>query len=123
MALYLYQAAYNSESLSAQIANPQDRLEVAGRPAIEAVGGRMVAGGFSFGEYDIAVVYEAPDDVSAAALSVALGAGGAIRAARTTRLLSGAEWVQVLQRATSVSGVYRPALREQEIGSAAEVPE
>jgi uncharacterized protein with GYD domain len=122
MPLYMYQIAYTSSSLSAQIATPQDRLEVAARPAIEAIGGRLVAGGFCFGEYDLAVMYEAPDDASAAALSVAIGAGGAVRAAKTTRLMSGAEWVETLQKASAVSGVYRPALRERE-DSSAEVPE
>jgi uncharacterized protein with GYD domain len=108
MPLYLYQAAYTAESIAAQINNPQDRLEV-NRPTFEAIGGKLVAGGFSFGEYDVAAVYEAPDDVSAAALALAVGAGGALKAAKTTRLLSGAEWVDALRKATSIANVYRPA--------------
>ena len=110
MPLYFYQAAYTSESLAAQIANPEDRIETTARPVIEAAGGRLLAGGFSFGEYDLAVMFEAPDDLSAAALAVAVGAGGALRAARTTRLLDGNEWVEVLTRARGVSDGYHPAL-------------
>src|SRR5690349_9742944 len=72
----MYQAAYTAESLAAQIKAPQDRLEVAGRPVTEAVGGKLLAGGFRFGEYDVTIVYEAPDDVSAAAVALAAGAGG-----------------------------------------------
>ncbi len=109
MPIYIYQAAYTGESLAAQIKEPQDPIEVSARPVIESAGGKLLAGGFSFGEYDIAVVYEAPDDTSAAAVAVAVAAGGAIKSAKTTKLLSGAEWVQVLRKAPSVSRAYRPA--------------
>ena len=109
MPLYLYQAAYTSESLAAQIKDPQDRFETAGRPAIEAVGGKLLGGGFSFGEYDLAALFEAPNDVAAAAFAVAVAAGGAIRTARTTKLMTGAEWVEVLKQAGTVANVYRPA--------------
>jgi uncharacterized protein with GYD domain len=108
MPLYLYQAAYTPESLAAQIKEPQDRLEVV-RPALEAAGGRLVAGGYPFGEYDVLAVYEAPDDTAAAALALAFGAGGAVKAAQTTRLLSGPEWVAALQKAQGVAPQYRPA--------------
>ena len=50
-------------------------------------------------EYDVLAVYEAPDDTTAAALAVAIGAGGATRSAKTTRLLSGAEWIDSLRKA------------------------
>ena len=109
MALYMYQIAYTGESLAAQINNPQDRIEVAAKPAIAAVGGRFLAGGFTFGEYDAVVIYEAPDDVSASALAVAVSAGGAIRTGRTTKLLDGPQWVETLRKAKGVMGAYTPA--------------
>lgn len=74
---------------------------------IRSTGVRLVAGGFSFGEHDIAIVLEAPDDTTMAAVSVAISAGGAVRNARTTRLLSGGEYVEALKKASSVG--YRPA--------------
>jgi uncharacterized protein with GYD domain len=110
MPLYMHQAAYTGESKAAQIRNPEDRLEVATKPAVEAVGGRLIAGGYSFGEYDLIAVFEAPDDVRAAAVALAIDAGGAVRDARTTRLLSGSEWVEALRRAPTVANAYRPAL-------------
>ena len=109
MHLYLYQAAYTGESLAAQIKNPQDRVQAVGAMLTEAIQGKMIAGGYSFGEYDIAFIYEAPDDASATAISVAVAAGGAVKAAKTTRLMSGAEWVSGLQKAQAVVNVYRPA--------------
>lgn len=67
----------------------------------------MVAGGFSFGEHDIAIIMDAPDDGTMAAVSIAIAAGGAVRNARTTRLLSSAEYVEALRKASSVG--YKPA--------------
>src|SRR5438128_12609947 len=109
MPTYLYQLAYTSESLAAQIKNPQDRLEVAAKPVLAAVGGKLIGGGYSFGEYDVTIVYEAPDDTAAAAVALAVAAGGAVRAGKTTRLLSGADWVSSLKKASSVVGAYKPA--------------
>jgi uncharacterized protein with GYD domain len=106
MALYIYQAAYTPESLAAQIKEPQDRIEAV-RPALEAMGGKLIAGGYPFGEYDVLVLMEAPDDTTAASVALAVGAGGATKAAKTTRLLSGQEWIESLRKAQGSQ--YRPA--------------
>ena len=108
MALYLYQAAYTPESLAAQIKEPKDRLQVA-QPAVESAGGKLIAGGFSFGDYDVVALYEAPDDISAAGFAAAIAAGGAVRAAKTTKLLTGQEWIAALQKAQGIAPQYRPA--------------
>lgn len=97
MALYMYQAAYTAESMAAQIKEPQDPVEVF-RPALEALGATMVVAGFPFGEYDVLVVYEAPDDMTAASVAMAVAAAGSVRSAKTTRLLSGQEWVESLRK-------------------------
>jgi uncharacterized protein with GYD domain len=102
----MYQATYTPESVAAQISNPQDRIEAV-RPAIEALGGKILVGGYPFGEYDVLAVYEAPDDIAAAAFALAVAAGGAVRSAKTTRLLTGGEWVESLRQAQGSQ--YRPA--------------
>jgi uncharacterized protein with GYD domain len=106
---YIYEAAYTAESLAAQIKDPKDRLEVAAKPILDAVGGKLLAGGYPFGEYDVVIVYEAPDDTAAAAIAMAAAAGGALKASRTTKLLTGQQWVDSLKKAQSVASVYRPA--------------
>ena len=106
MALYMYQAAYTAESMAAQINEPHDRLEAV-RPALEALGGKILVGGYPLGEYDVLVVIEAPDDTTAAGFALAVGAGGAVRSAKTTRLLSGQEWIESLRKAQGSQ--YRPA--------------
>jgi uncharacterized protein with GYD domain len=109
VALYMYEAAYTAESLAAQIRDPKDRLEVAARPVAEAAGGKLLAGGYCFGEYDIVIIYEAPDDTAAASVALAVAAGGAVRSARTTKLLSGQDWVESLRKAQTIVPQYRPA--------------
>jgi len=106
MALFLYQAAYTAESMAAQIKDPQDRIEAV-RPALEALGARILAGGYPFGDYDVLVIYEAADETTAASVAMAVAAGGAVRSATTTRLLTGPEWVESLRKAQG--STYRPA--------------
>jgi uncharacterized protein with GYD domain len=109
MPQYLYQLAYTPESLAAQIKKPQDRLEAAAKPIVDAVGGKLLGGGFCFGEYDVAILFEAADDETAAAVALAVGAGGAVKSAVTTKLLSGPQWVKALKKASKVAAVYKPS--------------
>ena len=105
MPMYMYQAAYTPESVAMLIKDPQDRVEAV-RPALEALGGTMIAGGYPLGEYDVLVVYEAPDESVAASFALAVAAGGGVRSGRTTRLLDGQEWLASLRGAQSSQ--YRP---------------
>jgi uncharacterized protein with GYD domain len=106
MPQYLYQIAYTPESLAAQIKSPADRLEIVGSQ-IASTGAKIVSGGYSFGEFDVSIIVEAPDDIAIAAVALAVSAGGAVRGGRTTRLLSGAEWIDALTKASTIG--YRPA--------------
>ena len=109
MPQYLYQVAYTAESLAAQIKNPQDRLEIVAKQVADAVGAKILAGGYSFGKYDVSAIIEAPDDVTMAAIALAIASAGAVKAAKTTPLLGGSQWVAALKKAPSVSSQYRPA--------------
>jgi uncharacterized protein with GYD domain len=92
--------------VAAQIKEPQDRIKVV-TPAIESLGAKILVGGYPFGEYDVLVVLEAPDDTTAASVALAVAAGGAVKSARTTRLLSGQEWIESLRKAQGSQ--YQPA--------------
>jgi uncharacterized protein with GYD domain len=106
MPLYLYQAAYTAESLAAQMKNPTDRFATVAKQ-VKAAGVTFVTGGFSFGEHDITLVMDAPDDATAAAVAIAIGAGGAVRNGKTTPLMSGAEYIEALKKAAAIG--YKPA--------------
>ena len=105
MPYYMLQGAYTSESWAAQVANPQDRVEIV-RPIFEKLGGRIESAYFAFGEYDVVVIAEFPDNVSAAAISVALNAGGAFKSAKTTPLMTMEEGIEVMRKAGGTG--YRP---------------
>ena len=97
MALYMYQASYTAKSMAAQLKDPQDPVDAI-RSAMEDVGATIVVAGFPFGEYDMLVVYEAPDDMTAASVAMAVAAAGEVKSAKTTRVLSGQEWVESLRK-------------------------
>ena len=79
------------------------------RPALEELGATIVVAGFPFGEYDVLVVYEAPDDMTAASVAMAVAAAGEVKSAKTTRLLSGQEWLDsLLKRRVVKAGRPRP---------------
>ena len=97
MPLYMYQASYTAKSMADQLKKPQDPVEVI-RPALEELGATIAVVGFPFGEYDVVVVYEAPDDMTAASVAMAVAAAGEVRSGKTTRLLSGQEWLESLRK-------------------------
>src|SRR5262249_18867709 len=68
MPLYMYQAAYTPESWSAQLKNPQNRVESVGRQVCEAVGGKLVGGWLCFGEYDLVIIADVPNNEAMAAI-------------------------------------------------------
>ena len=107
MPRYLVQLAYTPEAWAAQLRNPQNRVEAV-RPALERVGGRVEAAYFAFGEYDVVLIVEAPDNAAAAGFMLAVAAGGAMKASKTTPLLTVDEGLEAMRRGAEVAEVYRP---------------
>ncbi len=105
MALYLSKFSYTPETWSRLIGNPEDRREAA-TAYVESVGGRLHGFWYAFGTHDGYTLWEAPDNVSMAAVSLALSAGGAISSLETTVLLTVEETIEALQKAGQVK--YRP---------------
>ena len=103
---YLQQVAYSQQGWEALVANPQNRIEAV-RPAIEKLGGKIEAAWFSFGDYDVVVITDLPDNVSAAAIAMAFAAGGACKSVQTIPLISPEEATQALRKARECG--YRPA--------------
>jgi uncharacterized protein with GYD domain len=103
---YLQQVAYSREGWEALVKNPQNRIEAV-RPAVEKLGGKIQSAWFSFGDYDIVVITEMPDNVSAAAIAMAFAAGGACKSVQTTPLISTEEALQAARKAAECG--YRPA--------------
>lgn len=106
MPLFLSQASYNEEAWKALVSNPQNRLDAL-KPVLEKLGGRIVNAYFAFGDYDVVLIADFPDSVSAAALAIAASAGGAVKTIKTTPLLDAAQGVEAMRKAAS-SGYRAP---------------
>jgi len=105
MPYYLLQVAYTPDAWAAQLKNPQNRVEAI-RPAVDRLGGKIECAYLAFGEYDVVVVLDMPDNVSAAAFSIAASAGGAVKAAKTTALMTMEEGIEAMRKAGTAG--YRP---------------
>jgi uncharacterized protein with GYD domain len=105
MPLYLSKFSYTPETWARLIENPDDRREAA-RSYIESVGGKLHGFWYAFGTHDGYNLWEAPDNVSMAAVALAIGGGGALSSFETTVLLSVEETMEALQKAGQVQ--YRP---------------
>jgi uncharacterized protein with GYD domain len=107
MPLFLTQVSYTDQAWQSLVSNPQNRAEAL-RPVLEKLGGRVVNAWFAFGDYDIVLVSELPDNVSAAALAIAVSAGGACKSVKTTPLMDTSEGLEALRKAAE-SGYRAPA--------------
>jgi uncharacterized protein with GYD domain len=105
MPLYLTRFSYTAASWAKLIKNPEDR-RVAARQYIEAVGGKLHGFWYALGDHDGYNLWEAPDNVSMAATSIASSAGGALSSLQTTALLTVEEAIAAMQKASSIT--YRP---------------
>jgi uncharacterized protein with GYD domain len=101
MALYLTRFSYTPETWARLAEHPEDR-SVAARTYIESVGGTLHGFWYAFGEYDGINIWEAPDDVSMAAVAIAIGAGGALSKIETIPLLTVDQALEALGRVPSV---------------------
>jgi len=106
MSFYLMQIAYTPDGWQALVKNPQNRVEAV-RPAIEGLGGRIENAWYSFGDFDVTMIVQMPDNVGAAALSIAFAAGGALKTVKTTPLLTATEAIEAMKRASTAG--YRAA--------------
>ncbi|HEY1806241.1 MAG TPA: GYD domain-containing protein [Terracidiphilus sp.] len=105
MASYLVQASYTSEALASLIKSPEDRTAVVKKVA-KKLGGKLSASWLSFGEYDLVMIVEMPDNASMASFAIAAFAGGSLKGVKTTALMSTDEALSAVKKAAK-SG-YRP---------------
>ena len=101
MPLYLTKFSYTPETWARLIGNPEDRRKAA-QSYIESVGGKLHGFWYAFGEHDAYTLWEAPDDVSMAAVALAIGAGGALSSLETTLLISVEDTLEALSKARQI---------------------
>ena len=82
-------------------ANPEDRSQAA-KEYIESVGGKLHGFWYAFGTHDGYTLWEAPDNVSMAAVALAISGGGALGSLETTVLLSIEDTMDALRKAEQI---------------------
>jgi uncharacterized protein with GYD domain len=102
MAFYMVQGAYTAEAIATMAKNPQDR-SVPVRELMQKLGGRMISLYFCFGEYDIVVLGELPDDSTATAVALAAVSAGHLKAYKTTKLFTVEETMEAMRKAGSLA--------------------
>ena len=105
MAMYLTKFSYTPETWARMIANPEDRRKAA-QAYVESVGGKLHGFWYAFGAHDGYNLWEAPDNVSMAAVALAIGAGGALSSIETTVLMTVEQTLDALGKAKSIQ--YKP---------------
>jgi len=99
----LIQASYTAEGVQGLLKDGGSKRRAAAEQAIKGLGGRLEAFYFAFGDTDVFAIADAPDNMSAAAVSLVVTASGAVHA-RTTVLMTPEEMDQATQKSVS----YRP---------------
>jgi uncharacterized protein with GYD domain len=103
MPKYLVQANYVGEGLKGLLKEGGSSRRAAVEKLFGSVGGRIEAFYYAFGDTDLFVIADVPDNVTAAALSLTVNAAGAATA-RITVLLTAEE----LDAAAKKTATYRP---------------
>src|SRR5438132_3284663 len=101
MAFYLTRFSYTPETWARLIKNPEDR-RAAATQYIEAIGGKLHGFWYAFGTHDGYNLWEAPANVSMAAVALAINRGATLNSFETTVLLTVAETIDALPKSEQV---------------------
>ena len=94
---YLAVASYTPEGLKALLETGGTARRAAVEKMLESLDGHLKAFYFAFGENDAYLIVDLPDNLAAAAISLAVAAAGAVRT-KTIVLLTPEEMDQVAER-------------------------
>ena len=103
MPKYLYQASYTLEGLRGLLKEGGSKRRKAAEQVAESIGASVEAFYYAFGDDDVFLIVDAPDNVSAAAISLVVNASGAVKV-KTTVLMTPEE----VDEATKKTVDYRP---------------
>ena len=103
MPRYLIVASYTPDGIRGLLEGGGTARRTAVEEAIRGAGGKLETFDFAFGEDDVYVVAEMPDNIAAASIGLTVAASGLVRT-RTVVLLTPEE----IDRAAKVKVSYRP---------------
>jgi uncharacterized protein with GYD domain len=79
MPKYLIEGTYTPEGLKGLAKDKASGRKAAVQAALKSVKGKIESFHFAFGSYDFLVIVDLPDNITAAALSLAVGTSGMVR--------------------------------------------
>jgi uncharacterized protein with GYD domain len=103
MPKYLIEASYLSEGMKGLIKEGGTRRRQAVDALFASLGGTVEAFYYAFGEKDVVIIGELPDNATAAALAIRINAAG-VTTVKMTVLLT----AQQIDEAVKKTSVYRP---------------
>jgi uncharacterized protein with GYD domain len=103
MAKYLWQVNYVGEGLRGLVNEGGSSRRAVVEKIIDSMGGKLEAFCYAFGETDLYVIADMPDNVSTAALTLTIAASGAVTL-KTTVLMTPEE----IDKAVKKTPSYRP---------------
>jgi uncharacterized protein with GYD domain len=103
MPKYLVQASYTIEGLKGLIKEGGSKRREVVEQLIKSLGGTVEAFYFAFGDNDLYVISDVPDNVTVTAVSLTVNASGAVKV-KTTVLLTPEE----VDQATKMTVNFRP---------------
>jgi uncharacterized protein with GYD domain len=101
MPKYLVEGRYTSDGLKGLAREGSSRRRADIARTIESAGGKMEALYFAFGDADFYIIYDAPDNISAAALSVVANQSGVVTS-KIIALLTADEMDQAIKKTTTI---------------------
>lgn len=110
MPLYMARFGYTPEAWAGLVQSPENREEKV-RAMLEDAGCKLHNIWYAFGEEDGFALLEAPDNVTAAGLAIAITSSGAFRQFTTSVLMTQAEALRALDKAAGI-GYVAPPVRE-----------
>lgn len=102
MARYMVQAAYTPAALAAFARAPQDRQATVAALA-ERFEGKLITFDYCMGDYDVVIIFEAPDDTAAIATALVANSPGHLRTYKTTKLFTQEEMMEASRKAGQVT--------------------
>jgi uncharacterized protein with GYD domain len=100
MPKYLIVGSYTVEGAKGLLKDGGSKRRQVAEAALKSVGGKIESFYFAFGEYDLCCIVDAPDNVSVAAASLAISAGGGFHS-KSIVLLTPEEIDQATKKTTT----------------------
>lgn len=104
MPLYMAEFGYTPEAWAGLVKSPENREETV-RRILEEAGCTLHSIWYAFGESDGFALIEAPDNTTAAGLSIAITASGAFRKFETHVVMTQSELLEALDKAGDIAYV------------------